>query len=370
MVSIVFRVDSGFKIGSGHIMRCINLANYLSKHCKHIYFICVNHDGNMSKLTSPYIVKIIEREEDSWLGNKWIIDVEKTINIVKNITNVFLIIDQYKIDYEWEIKIRPYVNKIMVIDDLGNRKHDCDILLDQNLYIDNNPYLNLVSDKCKMLVGCKYVILNNNFIIKQKKNKVESKIESKVESKVESKIESKVESKVERKINRICIFFGGSDNNNFTETVLKNIKEKFNNIIFDIIIGHANENRKSLLKYSKYSNFIFYFSLKPVDMANIVNQSDLCIGSSGTSSYERCALGLFTLVITVATNQLSNAYNLQQMGVIDYVGNYDDKEIINNLINKLKYYISSDINWKNICEKCYKLIDGKGLERIKNEIFT
>ena len=171
MLRLVFRVDSGVKIGSGHVMRCINIANHLSIYCESITFICVNHKGNISNLIE-HPVKIIKKTENSWLGNKWIDDVAETVSIIQNLnssnsfnSSVILIIDQYEIDYKWEDVVRPHVKKIMVIDDLADKKHNCDILLDQTIYADpiKNPYLELVPVECKLLLGGKYVILNDNF---------------------------------------------------------------------------------------------------------------------------------------------------------------------------------------------------------------
>ncbi len=167
MLNIFFRVDSSSEIGSGHLMRCLNLANSLSNN--KIEFICTNHEGNLTNkvIELKYKVNIITKTENTWLGNKWEDDCNETINILKkcNIkTNILLIVDHYSIDHIWETKIKPYVNKIMVIDDIHNRKHNCNILLDQNIYLNNNPYQNLIPNNCKLLLGCKYVMLNKYFL--------------------------------------------------------------------------------------------------------------------------------------------------------------------------------------------------------------
>lgn len=337
MFKILFRVDSSSKIGSGHLMRCLNLAKYLN--IDNTEFICTYNN----KINIPFKVNYIEKSNDSWLGNTWEDDCDKTISIIKknNLTSLLLIIDQYSIDYKWETKIRPFVKSIMVIDDLHNRKHNCDFLLDQNLYLDNiNLYKKLVPENCKILLGCEYLILNKCFLnIKR----------------------------VRTCVKRIYIFFGGSDTPNLTEKLLKYLI-KYKNIVFDIVIGKLNKNYNNILnKYSNYKNINIYYNITQDKIATIIYNSDLCIGSSGTSCYERCVSGVFSLVITIANNQVNNAINLHKLGVIDYIGHYDKENLFNELIIKLEKYIKID-NWRDIYNKCLEFVDGMGLKRIKNTL--
>ena len=218
MLNIIFRVDGSSYVGSGHLMRCLFMANYFKKKGANIIFISVESD--MLKLVNYRLYKI-KRRDKSWLGNKWKDDCCDTIDILNKLRLCelqpdILIIDQYKIDDKWENMIRPYVKKIMVIDDLEDRKHNCDILLDQNLNLTSKSYKKLVPEHCKLLLGGEYIILNKYFLETKKK--------------------------IKTKVQRVCIFFGSIDNNNITGFVLKNIKNKFDNITFDIIIGPGNKN--------------------------------------------------------------------------------------------------------------------------------
>ena len=138
---IAFRVDSSTQIASGHLMRCLTLAEKLN--CKEkIIFISRDLPGNISNLIlkKGFKLTLLNNEDldvslkgyEKWLTVRQEQDAKETIEAIKNLNLELLIVDSYAIDVKWEKMLRPSVKKIMVIDDLANRKHDCDILLDQN----------------------------------------------------------------------------------------------------------------------------------------------------------------------------------------------------------------------------------------------
>jgi UDP-2,4-diacetamido-2,4,6-trideoxy-beta-L-altropyranose hydrolase len=178
-MNIFFRVDASSKIGSGHVMRCLNLANQLKKKGANCKFICRNLKDNLiekikknnyeiTALPAPkqYNKNLFSYKINSayfnYLGVNWKDDAQQTINALKKEKIDWLIVDHYGIDRRWEKKLKSYVKKIMVIDDLSNRYHDCELLLNQNL-IDNCSlrYQKLLPKYCTFLIGPKYALLNN-----------------------------------------------------------------------------------------------------------------------------------------------------------------------------------------------------------------
>ena len=175
---IVFRVDSSIQIGSGHLMRCLTLADNLNCETKTL-FIARDLDGNLNNMISRrFKLSVLPKKNHNNLNGyeKWLTvsqeqDAQETIEIIKNLKIDLLIVDSYAIDEKWENLIRPYVKRIMVIDDLANRKHDCDILLDQNFYCNaSNRYKKIVSENCQLLLGPKYVLLRDEFYEKKTKS--------------------------------------------------------------------------------------------------------------------------------------------------------------------------------------------------------
>lgn len=355
-MNIIFRVDASINIGSGHVMRCLTLAKQLQKKNAKVYFISRVLEGNLIDFIKEkgFEVKTLSKN-DKVLNNlegyqKWLtvsqqFDVEQTIQILTDldISIDLLVIDSYAIDIEWENKIRPYVKKIMVIDDLANRKHDCDILLDQNFYLNmEERYNGLVPINCKLFLGPRYVILREEFYEVKKHLRHRN-----------------------GNIKNIFVFFGGIDITNETMKTLRAIillKQK--DIVVNVVVGKNNPYKESIEKFCrKYDNINYYCQVD--NMAELMNEADLAIGAGGTTTWERCFLGLPSLVIAVAENQIEIAKNCDGK-ILIYLGvnlEIDEKDIykyikgikkdklvqmINFIKNEGKYYGQT----KAIFESC------------------
>lgn len=179
---MVFRADASSLIGSGHVMRCLTLAHRLRKEQDaKVVFIMRKLSGNLidvvrkqgfDVLVLPPADHDYELEDYGlWLTVPMKLDAQQTIEVLQhylqeNGCDVVdrLIVDSYALDEQWELMLRPYCREIMVIDDLANRRHDCDILLDQNFYLNKDVrYAGLVPENCKMLLGPEHALLREEF---------------------------------------------------------------------------------------------------------------------------------------------------------------------------------------------------------------
>lgn len=328
----VFRVDSSTRIGTGHLMRCLTLASALKNEGAEIYFISRELPGNLCHFIEnkgykvyrlPYNNELVDnknyKEHESWLGVNWSRDTEETSNILISIGGKIdcFIVDHYAIDSKWERKIRPFVKKIMVIDDLADRSHDCDILLDQNYYPNlENRYDGLVPGHCKKLLGPKYALLRPEFIEARKNLRVR-----------------------DGRVNKILIFFGGTDPTNETEKALEAIRLlKRPDIGIDVVVGEANQNKEKIKEIcNSMENVVFHCQVE--NMAQLMVEADLAIGAGGATTWERCYLGLPTITVVVADNQAEIAKAVAQTGAIwnlglgECVSSYDYFVSINKGIN-------------------------------------
>lgn len=327
-MNIVFRVDSSRTIGSGHLMRCLSLAANLKKEYNaNIYFICRDLDGNLARLVldNRYNLILLNRTEfneilqgyGKWLTVTQKYDAEECIAILrqKSIFADKLIIDSYAIDSEWEKMLRPFTKEIMVIDDLANRKHDCDILLDQNLYADMEfRYVGLVPKQCNLLLGPRYALLREEFYIAEKKKRVR-----------------------DGSINNILVFFGGVDATNETKKTLRALDLlKWEPLRVNVVVGSSNPHKIEIKDIcDKHSNWNYLCQVD--NMAELMNEADLAIGAGGSTTWERCFLGLPAMVIAVAENQVQIAIDCDKEGIIKYLGYYNtiSSEDIKNYIIRI-----------------------------------
>jgi UDP-2,4-diacetamido-2,4,6-trideoxy-beta-L-altropyranose hydrolase len=338
-MNIIFRVDSSIQIGAGHLMRCLTLADEFKKKNHKITFICRSLAGNLISLIK-YPVLTLPKDCNfqsnnfylNWLGATQEQDAKKTLDVIPNNTDL-LVVDSYAIDENWHKELKPYTKKIMVIDDLADRALDCDILLNQNLGIKKIDYKDKTPDDCQLLLGTEYALVRPEFL------DVRSQA-----------LEKRTQTKV---IKNILISMGGGDNNNLTYNILKDIDDSFNTtVVCDISSPH---NQK-IQKYAKNKNVTVIF--RSNNMEKLMLKADLAIGAGGSSSWERCCLGLPTLLFVTADNQIKIAENLEKLNAVKIVGNL--KQDLELILNDFNLWKQMSYQSKNIC-------DGLGVKKVVNK---
>jgi len=343
-------------MGSGHVMRCLTLAEVLKENGASVFFISRAHEGNLNHLVSKKGMQVLElpkptrvdinRESTNgddykaWLGVTEEQDAQETIDVIGVEKPDRLVVDHYALGEKWEIKIQPYVKNIMVIDDLANRRHHCDILLDQNWIEDmERRYDGLVPTGCTKLIGPKYVLLKPEFaearkLLKPKNGKVE----------------------------KIFIFFGGADPYNLTAMTLQALSDiRLVHLEVDVVIGENNIFREEIKKLIKSRN-LSHLHIQIDNMASIMTKADLAIGAGGINTWERISLNIFSLVIITAQNQVNSNDNLSSLNLIRSLGFYDrvHQKMISDIV--AENLIINNINNNN------SLIDGLGCDRVKNQL--
>ncbi|MEK4424137.1 UDP-2,4-diacetamido-2,4,6-trideoxy-beta-L-altropyranose hydrolase [Solibacillus sp. FSL K6-1523] len=306
-MNIFIRVDASVEIGTGHVMRCLTLANRLKKQGKTVAFICRRAEGDCIELIGQqgfYVYQLPVIEESLWtyVVEHWETDAKETIDILRKYKVERLIIDHYSIDIKWEQVVRPFTKEIMVIDDLANRSHNCDELLDQNFYLDKDlRYNGLVPDSARLLLGPKHALLREEFIEARKMIK-----------------------HFTGKIERIFVFFGGSDPTNETEKVLKAILPiiHLEKMKVDVVVGNSNPNKVKIEKLCSTSGLLTYYC-QINNMAELMAKADLAIGAGGATTWERIYLQLPSIVIAVADNQVKAAEDLAITDAIIFLGVYN-----------------------------------------------
>jgi UDP-2,4-diacetamido-2,4,6-trideoxy-beta-L-altropyranose hydrolase len=354
-MEVVIRADASVTMGSGHIMRCLTLADELQKRGAKVSFICRDHSGNLNSLleTKGFTVACLAETADMLsakpnavshacgLGVSWEEDASETIAVLGDKRPVWLIVDHYALDRRWEQKLRPHVGKIMVIDDLADRPHDCDLLLDQNFYhAMDTRYGDLVAQNCRKLLGPKYALLRPEFIAARQSQRQR-----------------------DWRVGRILVFFGGVDPTNETGKVLRalaNIAERQFEV--DVVVGAGNPFKKQIQKLC-LKNAGFHYHCQIDNMAELMVAADLAIGAGGSTTWERCALGLPALVVTVAENQRELAYCAADKGLIFHLG--DSESVASKFIqDAVRIFCSVPATLRCCAEIGLTMVDAKGVQRV------
>lgn len=350
-MQVVLRVDASLEIGVGHVMRCLTLADELRSRGAVCHFVCRAQPGDLIKLLQSYGFDVtelpfgalsgntIETDEGElppharWLGCDWRTDARQTQEVVSVIRPDWLIVDHYALDERWEARLEPYARGVMVIDDLADRPHVCRLLLDQNFYADMKVrYLGRIPSSCEVLLGPDYVLLRSEFI--EARQQVRSR---------------------HGRVSRILVFFGGSDPQNQTSYVLQALKVlDLQDVAVDVVIGITNPHRGQIEQIcGDMPNVTLHCQVS--NMAELIMRADLGIGAGGVAMWERCYLGLPTITVVFADNQLRTTEDLAKIGAIKYLGRCDSFTA-NDYEKAIKEMIDSPEAMRQMTERSLKLV--------------
>lgn len=349
--NLFIRADAGTKIGTGHIMRCLTLADSLKKRFDGIFIISNQMPSSLSRFIKNkgykmYRIRGHTHIEGQKQKHKKAIERDATqcIKIIKSHKNAdnWLLVDHYGIDHIWEDKVRIYVKKIIAIDDLANRKHNCDVLIDQNFYKNMaKRYKKLVPKSCLQLLGPKFALLRPEF--KNARKKLKRKF----------------------KLQRILISFGGSDPTNQTSKVLRAIRLFGSRYQVDVVAGNSNPHKNSIKRLcSSVPSASFHYHVN--DIAKIMAEVDLAIGGGGSMTWERCCLGLPTIVAILSENQRLLTEEVDRIGCVVNLGQASSLSTEDYAIAIKR--ITPKILQK-MSKRCLCLVDSNGTRRVTSKIF-
>lgn len=313
-MNVVFRADASLQIGTGHIMRCLTLADALREQGAQCTFLCRPHAGHLLALVAQRGHKALalgEPQENfnapadpahaAWLGTSWADDAKQIMHALVGQAVDWLVVDHYALDARWEEALRNQAKHIMVIDDLADRSHACDLLLDQTFGRLANDYQPLVPDGCLLLCGSKYALLRPEFAALR---------------------EYSLKRREKPVLKELLINMGGVDKDNVTGAVLRALQRSLlpEDCRLTVVMGQTApwlENVQDLAcKMQKQTRVL----VNVENMAQLMADSDLAIGAAGSTSWERCCLGLPSISLLIAENQkliISNLANSESLIPLD-----------------------------------------------------
>jgi len=365
-MKVIFRVDASLQIGTGHVMRCLTLAEALSARGAESYFLCREQPGDMIQQirTRGFQVHVLSDVKKSgiftgssgsakdvyqeWLGVTTEQDANDCRLIVQQLNPDWLVVDHYALDSRWETLLWPLCGRLMIIDDLADRVHECDVLLDQNWFGDetHNRYKNLVPEKCECLLGPEYALLRPEYA--QLRHLMPPR---------------------DGFISRVLVFFGGSDPTNQTGKALKALsQEGLEDLVVDVVIGINHPDPRSISEQVSARRTTTVYQGLPT-LAGLMARADLMVGAGGSTSWERMCLGLPCIVISIADNQLATNKMLMDAGYIEFIGSMTEIDPI-KITLAVQHCLANPERLKNQSALMQELVSGIGTERICECIFS
>lgn len=347
-MQVAFRVDAGMTMGSGHVMRCATLAHALVSKGYRVCFYTRPQAGDLCEWLVNQGFFVIKLEpgnnaqdlhstvHGSWLGTTQHEDARQTLAAVVGRPNLW-IVDHYGLDAYWHSLVANTI-PTLVIDDLADRQYRASLVLDQNLGRTPTDYSGLTT--AEVLTGLDYVLLRSEFLAARQFSHIRQTLE------------------------HIVITMGGVDQPNATglalsallSTPLATLRK------VTVILGQANPHSEQISHVARLNKHIDIEVVQGVNnMAERLRQADLAIGAAGTTSWERCAVGLPTVIVELAANQKIAAEALTKSGAAERVNLSD---LTSRLPKLIKRIATTSGLLSQMSQQAYKLVDGHGTERV------
>ncbi|HEY9900175.1 MAG TPA: UDP-2,4-diacetamido-2,4,6-trideoxy-beta-L-altropyranose hydrolase [Pantanalinema sp.] len=315
---VVFRADASQEIGSGHVARCLVIARLLRARGAQVSFLCRELQGHLCDFVerqgfevhrlprpeAPLAPGFARLAHAAWLGVSWEEDAAQAAAYLSALPAPpdWLVVDHYALDARWEEALRPHFNRLMVIDDLADRPHACDLLLDQNLHPGfEHRYEALVPAGCRLLLGSRFALLRPEFAWARRDLRLRSGA-----------------------LSRLLVFYGGSDPTNETLKALRALRSLADPAWrIDVVLGAANPHREAIEAFCRDWPQVALHT--QVDrMAELMASADLALGAGGVTTWERAALGLPCVASAIAYNQESILRGAAEAGILFNLGKVED----------------------------------------------
>jgi UDP-2,4-diacetamido-2,4,6-trideoxy-beta-L-altropyranose hydrolase len=278
-----------------------------------------------------------------WLGTDWETDARQTRSAIGSECADWLVVDHYALDARWERSVRGRCKHLMVIDDLADREHACDLLLDQNLGRVADLYTELIPQGCRVLAGLDYALLRPEFAALRAESLAHRR---------------------DRGLRKILVTMGGVDLNNATGKILDALAHCQLPVDCEIqvVMGPHAPWLMSVTEKAATLPWQTEVLVNVRNMGSLMAEADLAIGAAGSTSWERCALGLPAFVVILAENQREAAGLLVASGAAELFEL--DQAFQANFSASLHRLIDAPSRLRLLSNSAAALCDGQGTGRV------
>jgi UDP-2,4-diacetamido-2,4,6-trideoxy-beta-L-altropyranose hydrolase len=353
--SIAFRADASLEIGTGHVMRCLSVADRLRELGHHSIFLCRELPGDLRQAVRVAGHELFSlpapKSEDMdrakanpvrhglWLATDLTTDARQCATALAGRHIDALVVDHYALHSSWETAARSWATRIAVIDDLADRDHDCDLLLDQNLRAgQEQAHRAHLPNRALLLLGPRYALLRQEFA--EKKAAVAER---------------------QGGLHRLLVFMGGADPGNETSKAIEAVLASGLALEVDVVLGGSNPHKENI-RQQLVGRPAFRLHENISYMARLMAEADLGLGCGGATTWERCCLGLPSLLIAVAFNQEEVSRMADLVRVAVYLGPAAEVGA-EKIAGALRSLAEKPGLLREISTNCLQLVDGRGVER-------
>lgn len=327
--NVLFRLDANDQIGTGHLMRCLVIADALQEFGITAWFLCYPLPERLHQL-------VIDKKHRLLSPTNF----NHEFALIAQLQPDWIIVDHYALDAAWELKAKAHTSRLLVLDDLADRPHCADLLLDQGPLRTPLDYAHLINPECQLLLGSDYALLRKAYKQRQRTSS--------------------------QAWQKGLVCFGGADPAHATLSTVKSLDHipSAHALFWTVIAGAANPDWPLLQQWQADTalnvNLLHHHS----DMATLMSEHDFSIGAAGGMTWERCCIGLPSIVIPIAENQKFNDDVLAHFQLCERLA-LSDLSIPEKLATALQ---NLNVNADQYRSRGQAFIDGQGVSRLMNVI--
>lgn len=336
------RADANEIIGTGHVMRCLSIAEEMRRHGEDVTFIIA--DERAQKLIDE------KRFDMICLHSIWDNlehEIDELVQVIKEQQIQSILIDSYYVTRTYLSELRKYT-KLIYVDDLVMFPYSVDMLINYNIFADDKKYQELYGtayEGTEFVLGCQYAPLRKEFLACKRS--------------------------ASGMVHRILITSGGTDQYNLIGTLLDEMQHQnwFETVETHVIMGRFNVNRESLEeKWNEYSNVKLHSNVS--NMSDYMKMCDIAVSAGGVTTYELCVCGIPTIMYSLADNQLEMVNEVERRRLMYYTGDVrtDMKQCVRNIVSKINELRDNTELREELSERMMHTIDGNGCKRLVHRI--
>jgi UDP-2,4-diacetamido-2,4,6-trideoxy-beta-L-altropyranose hydrolase len=337
-MTAVFRCDASATIGAGHVVRCRALADALRRDGWSCSFVCADDSDVAVRALSGtgHELTLLPRrtaDEPEALRARWPDGC------------ALLVVDHYDLDAEFETACRGWAERILVIDDLADRAHDCDFIVEQAPDDMAARYQGLLPDHCRMLTGPRYALLRSQFAEERFPHLA----------------------LLERPIDRVFVMFGATDTKALSPMAVEGIMTANDRLHADVVIGSMAPALGKLRRLAEESAGRIAVHVDEARPATLMRRADIAIGAAGGNAWERCCMGLPALVVQTGANQDWYAAALKAAGAVRFLGRHDEV-CVDDIAEALRDVLAAREALETMSWASAVMCDGLGAGRVSTAL--
>lgn len=339
---LLIRADADTRIGVGHFMRCLALAQAWLRQGAGVAILSNCQGDALPRRATSAGIKFVPLEKSHPHSS----DIDMTLAQLKRLDNPWLVIDGYQFDPAYHQSIRTAGFRLLVIDDAAHLPYyHADVLLNQNSGAERLAYH--CDPDTSLLLGSQYALLRPEFLPKRGWHK-----------------------DIPRTASKVLITMGGSDPNNVTMKVIQALQQvDIPNLEATVVVGPANPNLETLHQAVQNSTHDLRLLTDVPDMAELMSWADVAVSAGGSTCWELAFMGLPSLLLVLSDNQEVVATGMSNGGAAQNLG--DGHQIsVADLKDALAKITRDGTLRQQMSLRGRVLVDGAGTERICEAMAT